>query len=197
MTPNDPTTDPFPAAMAQRFDLLSADTTEYALYLVDPDGRLVCWNLGAERLFGYRPDEVVGQHFSRFFSPEDVVTGQPEYELRAARDGGHAPSVRWQVRKDGSRFWCKATVTALYNEAKQVTYYARVMHDLTATQAQEAVGKRADDLAEANRGKEEFMAMLSHELRNPLSPILNALGILKQIRTQDPIIRQVAVDALA
>ncbi len=190
MTPSDPTTDQLPAAMAQRFDLLSADTTEYALYLVDPNGRLMCWNLGAERLFGYRTDEAVGQHFSRFFSPEDVIAGQPEYELRAAREGGHADSLRWQVRKDGSRFWCKATVTALYNEAKQVTAFARVMHDLTDTQAQEAVARRADDLAEANRGKEEFMAMLSHELRNPLSPILNALAILKQIRTTDPIIRQ-------
>jgi PAS domain S-box-containing protein len=174
----------------QRFDLLAADATEYALFLVDPDGRLICWNLGAERLFGYRSDEVVGQHFSRFFSPEDVISGQPEHELRAAREGGHAAEARWQVRKDGSRFWCKANVTALYNEAKQVSGFARVMHDLTAGQQQEAMTKRADDLAAANRGKEEFMAMLSHELRNPLSPILNALGILKQIRTQDPIIRQ-------
>jgi PAS domain S-box-containing protein len=189
MTPPD-TTNASPDELDQRFDLLAADAVEYALFLVDPGGRLICWNLGAERLFGYRSDEVVGQHFSRFFSPEDVIAGQPEYELRTAREGGLAQSVRWQVRKDGSRFWCKANVTALYNEAKQVTAFARVMHDLTATQAQEAVAKRADDLAAANRGKEEFMAMLSHELRNPLSPILNALAILKQIRTQDPIIRQ-------
>ena len=183
-------TQPSPEDLARRFDLLSADVKEYALVLVDADGRLVCWNLGAERLYGYRPDEVVGHHFSRFFTPEDVVGGQPEYELKTAREDGHMNSVRWQVRKDGSRFWCNATVTALYNERKQVSAFARVMHDLTDGQAQVAETKRADDLAAANRGKEEFMAMLSHELRNPLSPILNALGILKQMRSADPVIQQ-------
>ena len=177
-------------ALARRFDLLAADATEYALFLTDPAGLLVCWNLGAERLFGYRTDEVVGQHFSRFFATEDVITGQPEYELRCARDTGHADSVRWQVRKDGSRFWCKATVTALYNETWQIHAFARVMHDLTEDRAREAEHKRAESLAEANRGKEEFMALLSHELRNPLSPILNALSILKHVRTDDPVIQQ-------
>jgi PAS domain S-box-containing protein len=183
-------TDLSPEALAQRFHLLAADATEYALFMVDPGGRLVCWNAGAERLFGYRTDEVIGHHFSRFYSPEDVISGQPEHELTTARESGHADSVRWQVRKDGSRFWCKANVTALYNEAKQVHAFARVMHDLTDTQEREAVAKRADGLAAANRGKEEFMAMLSHELRNPLSPILNALGILRQVRTDDPVIQQ-------
>ncbi len=189
MTPHDAPT-ASPDELAQRFDLLAADATEYALFLTDVDGKLVCWNLGAERLFGYRTDEAVGQHFSRFFSPEDVRSGQPEYELKKAREDGRVDGIRWQVRKDGSRFWCKATVTALYNETKQVTSFARVMHDLTAGQEQDAQKLRADDLAAANRGKEEFMAMLSHELRNPLSPILNALGILQRMRTNDPIIQQ-------
>lgn len=179
-----------PDILAQRFHLLALDATEYAVFLVDPAGVLVCWNAGAERLFGYRPDEVVGHHFSRFFAPEDIRNGQPEHELTTARDGGHAHSVRWQMRKDGSCFWCSANVTALYNEAKQIHAFARVMHDLTATQEHEAETKRADGLAEANRGKEEFMALLSHELRNPLSPILNALGILQQMRTNDPVIKQ-------
>jgi PAS domain S-box-containing protein len=189
VNPHDATSLP-PEALAQRFDLLAADAREYALFLTDPLGRLSCWNLGAERLFGYRTDEVVGEHFSRFFSPEDVIGGQPEYELKTARESGHADSIRWQVRKDGSRFWCKANVTALYDEARQVHAFARVMHDLTDTQAREAETVRADGLAAANRGKEEFMAMLSHELRNPLSPILSALGILKQMRTGDPVIQQ-------
>src|SRR5687768_15356810 len=162
MNPHDAADLP-PEALARRFDLLSADATEYALFLTDPFGRLLCWNLGAERLFGYRADEAVGQHFSRFFSPEDVVGGQPEYELMQALADGRSDAVRWQLRKDGSRFWCKSTVTALYNEAKQVHAFARVMHDLTDDQVREAQTKRADGLAEANRGKEEFMALLSHE----------------------------------
>jgi PAS domain S-box-containing protein len=177
-------------ALSRRFDLLAAGATDYALFLTDPDGLLICWNLGAERVFGYRTDEIIGQHFSRFFSPDDIIAGQPEYEIKTARENGRVDSQRWQVRKDGSRFWCKATLTALFNETKQIHAFARMMHDLTEDQANEAEHKRADVLAEANRGKEEFMALLSHELRNPLSPILNALSILKQVRTSDPIIQQ-------
>lgn len=179
-----------PEQLGERFDLLAADAREYAIFLLGPDGHLLCWNPGAERLFGYQSNEIIGQHFSRFFSPEDVLTGQPEHELKTALENGRANSVRWQVRKDGTPFWCQATVTPLRNEHKQVGSFARVMHDLTDTQAQDAQKKRADDLAEANRSKEEFMALLSHELRSPLSPILNALNILRQMKTNDPIIEQ-------
>src|SRR5688500_17938521 len=85
---------------SQRFDLLSADTIEYALFLVGLDGNVMCWNLGAERLFGFRTDEAIGLHFSRLFSPEDEINGQPGYELAAATERGHANFTRWQVRKD-------------------------------------------------------------------------------------------------
>ena len=97
--------------LEERFDLLVADVREYAIFMVEPDGRLLCWNPGAERIFGYRSDEIVGQHFSRFFSPEDVRNGQPEHELKTASAEGRADSVRWQVRKDSTQFWCRATVT--------------------------------------------------------------------------------------
>src|SRR6187549_2115076 len=174
----------------QRFDLLATDAKEYALFLIGLDGHLICWNAGAERIFGYHSNEIIGQHFSRFFSPEDIVTGQPEHELATALAEGHAESDCWQVRKDGTRFWCRATVTLLLDEHKQGRSFARVMHDLTESEAEEVQRKRADGLAEANRSKEEFMALLSHELRSPLSPILNALNILRQMRTTDPIIEQ-------
>ena len=174
--------------MGERFDLLATDAKEYALFLVGLEGRLLCWNAGAERIFGYHTHEIIGQHFSRFFSPEDVLTGLPEHELKTALDGGRADGACWQVRKDGTRFWCWATVTLLLNENKQARSFAVVIHDLSESEATEAQRKRADGLAEANRHKEEFMAMLSHELRSPLSPILNALNILRQMRTNDPII---------
>jgi len=179
-----------PQELGERFDLLVADAREYAIYLVERDGRIRCWNPGAERLFGYSSPEIIGQHFSRLFSPEDVRSGQPEHELNAALDAGHSESIRWQIRKDGARLWCKATTTPLFDENKQVRSFARVMHDLTEGQAQEAQKKRGDDLAEANRSKEDFMALLSHELRNPLSPILNALNVQRQVKTDDPILQQ-------
>ena len=175
--------------LGESFHLLAADAREYAIFLLGQDGRLLCWNPGAERV-RLSVDEIIGQHFSLLFSPEDLLTGQPEYELTRAVENGRADGVRWQVRKDGTRFWCRATVTPLRDEHKQVRSFARVIHDLTETQAQDAQKKRADDLAEANRSKEEFMALLSHELRNPLSPILNALNILRRMKTNDPIIEQ-------
>jgi PAS domain S-box-containing protein len=176
--------------LGESFNLLAADAREYAIFLLGQDGRLLCWNRGAERLFGYQSNEIIGQHFSLLFSPEDILTGQPEHELTRALEDGRADGVRWQVRKDGSRFSCRATVTPLRDEHKQVQSFARVIHDLTETQAQDAQKKRADDLAEANHSREEFMALLSHELRNPLSPILNALEILRRMKTNDPIIEQ-------
>src|SRR6185295_1874799 len=176
--------------MGERFDLLATDAKEYALFVVGLDGHLLCWNTGAERLFGYQSNEIIGQHFSRFFSPEDNLTGQPEHELKTALSDGRADSNCWQVRKDGTRFWCQAIVTPLIGENKQARSFARVMHDLTESEAVLVQRKRADGLAESNRSKEEFMALLSHELRSPLSPIINALNILRQMKTNDPIIEQ-------
>src|SRR6476660_2554052 len=82
-----------PQELERRFDLLASESKEYAVFLVEPGGTLLCWNPGAERLFGYRSDEIIGQHFSRFFSPEDVRNGQPEHELKTASDKGRSDSV--------------------------------------------------------------------------------------------------------
>jgi PAS domain S-box-containing protein len=174
--------------MDQRFDLLATDAKEYAVFLVGLDGHLLCWNAGAERTLGYSSNEVIGRHYSLFFTPEDIVAGRPEDELKTALDHGRADSSCWQIRKDHTRFLCQAVVTPLLDEAKQVRSYARVMHDLTESEAMHVQRKRADGLAEANRNKEEFMALLSHELRGPLSPIINSLNILRQMKTNDPII---------
>jgi PAS domain S-box-containing protein len=176
--------------MGEQFDLLATDAKEYAVFLVGLGGHLLCWNSGAEHIFGYQSDEIIGQHFSRFSSPEDILTGQPEHELQTALAYGQANSNCWQVRKDGTRFWCQATVTPLLDEDKQARSFARVMHDLTESDAVQAQRTRADGLAEAYRSKETFMALLSHELRSPLSPIVNAVNILRQMRTTDPIIEQ-------
>ncbi len=176
--------------MGARFDLLATGAKEYAIVLIGLDGHLICWNIGAEHVFGYQSHEIIGQHFSRFFSTEDVLTGLPEHELKTALTDGHAESNCWQLRKDGTRFWCRATVTPLLNEDKQVRSFARVLHDLTETEAAQTQRQRADGLADANRSKEEFMALLSHELRSPLSPIRNAVDILRQMKTNDPIIEQ-------
>jgi PAS domain S-box-containing protein len=97
--------------MGEGLDLLATDAKEYAVFVVGLGGHLLCWNAGAEHIFGYQSPEIIGQHFSRFFTPEDILTGQPEYELETAMSDGRADRNCWQVRKDGTRFWCRANVT--------------------------------------------------------------------------------------
>jgi len=181
---------PSSGELSERFNLLAIDAKEYALFLVGLDGNVLCWNAGAERLFGYATQEVVGRHFSLFFTAEDIVTGQPERELASARDDGPFEGDFWQLRSDGTQLWCHVHVTPLMDENKRTHAFARVLHDLTESEGTRAQRKRADGLAEANRSREEFMALLSHELRGPLSPIRNAVSILRQMRTTDPIIEQ-------
>src|SRR5436853_6527570 len=117
-----------PQQLEERFALLAEDAKEYAIFLLGQDGRLICWNPGTERLFGYHSSEIIGQHFSLLFSREDILTGQPEHELQRALEAGRADGVRWQVRKDGTRFWCRATLTPLRDEHKPLRSFARVMH---------------------------------------------------------------------
>jgi PAS domain S-box-containing protein len=176
--------------LEEQFESLVENVREYAIYLISLDGRVTCWNPGAARLFGYQSQEAVGQHFSRFFSEQDIQGGQPEFELKKACADGRAESACWQIRKDGRHFWCRATTTPLFDQDRHLMSFVRVMHDLTDAQALEEQTKRADDQTEANRSKEEFMALLSHELRNPLAPILNALSIQREIKTADPLLQQ-------
>ena len=131
-----------PQQLGERFELLAADAKEYAILLLRKDGRLIGCNPGAERLFGYQSKEIIGQPISRFYSPEDILAGQPMHELKAALENGRADSVCWQIRKNGTGFWCRATVTPLRDGEQQVRSFARVMHDFTESEAQDTQRKR-------------------------------------------------------
>lgn len=176
--------------METGFDLLVMDAKEYAIILIDLEGYVISWNAGAKRMFGYETQEIMGKHFSILFPPQDIQTDLPEHECKQALANGHAECDCRHIRRDGTEFWCHATMTALLDENQQVLSLARAMHDLTEGRAAATQRKRMDVQVEANRHKDEFMAMLSHELRGPLSPIRNALDILRQMKTNDPIIEQ-------
>src|SRR5689334_1307041 len=90
------------------FRLLVQSVTDYAIYMLDPSGRVATWNAGAERIKGYAPDEIIGQSFSRFFTPEDRAAGVPNTALKSAAETGRFESEGWRVRKDGTRFWVMA-----------------------------------------------------------------------------------------
>jgi hypothetical protein len=155
----------------ERFRLLLEGVEDYAIYMLDPEGRVTSWNAGSQKITGYSADEIVGQSFERFYPPEDVAAGRPAAELRTATLNRRATDLGWRVRKDGSRFWAEVVVTALHDEEGRLRGFAKVVRDLSER-------KRIENLEEQGRHLTEFLAMLAHELRNPLAPIRNALGIL-------------------
>lgn len=115
----------------QRFRLLVEAVRDYAIFMLDPDGYVTSWNVGAERIKGYRASEIVGKHFSHFYPPEDVQAGKPARELEIAISEGRVEDEGWRVRKDGSRFWANVVITALRDESGTLVGFAKVTRDFT------------------------------------------------------------------
>src|SRR5215831_7068493 len=170
----------------EQYRLLMENVKDYAIFMLDPQGRIVTWNIGAERILGFKEGEIVGQPFARIFTPEDVAQDQPELELRVAADKGRVEDERWHVRKDGSRFWASGVVTPLWDEDGALRGFAKILRDITERK------KTEEELADANRRKDEFLAMLGHELRNPLAPALNAVQIIQREGGDKPTVKQAA-----
>ncbi|HLW83536.1 MAG TPA: sigma 54-interacting transcriptional regulator [Candidatus Acidoferrales bacterium] len=115
----------------ERFRALVDAAKDYAIFLLDPEGRVVTWNNGAKRIKGYSADEIIGQHFSRFFAPEDVELGKPAEELKTAATVGRSEEQGWRVRKDGSRFWANVVITAIRGKDGELLGFAKVTRDVT------------------------------------------------------------------
>jgi PAS domain S-box-containing protein len=153
------------------FRLLLEGVEDYAIFKLDAEGRVASWNTGAQRITGYSAAEIIGHSFERFFLPADVAAGRPANELREAMLNRRSENRGWRVRKDGSRFWADAVVTSLRDESGRMRGFAKVVRDLSER-------KRIESLEEQGRHLTEFLAMLAHELRNPLAPISNAVAII-------------------
>ncbi len=169
----------------ERFRLLVDGISEYAVFMLDPAGHVMSWNKGAERIKGYRADEIVGRDFSCFYTPEDLARNWPQCELAGARSGGRFEDEGWRVRKDGSRFWANIVITPLHDSSGTLVGFAKVTRDLTLRRHYQAL-KRSE------REMNVFLAMLAHELRNPLAPIVNAMSLLASSAAHD----ESAADAL-
>ncbi len=157
----------------EQYRLLTENVKDFAIFLIDVDGKIATWNTGAERITGYADNEAIGKPFALLFQPQDIVNREPEKELSIAAEKGRSEDERWHVRKNGTQFWAMGVVTPLWNDGGKLRGYAKIMRDITDR-------KRAEtELADANRRKDEFLAMLAHELRNPLAPILNGVQILR------------------
>jgi PAS domain S-box-containing protein len=137
--------------LAGRADLLIQSVTDYAIYMLDPTGVVISWNAGAERFKGYTADEIIGQHFSRFYTPEDRAQGLPEKVLATARGEGRFEAEGWRLRKDGSRFWAHVVIDPVRDEAGEVVGFAKVTRDLT---------ERKEAQEELRRSEERFRLLV-------------------------------------
>ena len=155
----------------ERFRLLVDGVSDYAIYMLDPDGIVSSWNSGAERIKGYTSEEIIGKHFSRFFATQDIEAGKPWEELATARRTGRAEDEGWRVRKNGERFWARVVVTALRDSAGHMRGFAKVTQDLTER-------RYLQDLEQTSKNVSAFISMLTHELRNPLAPIRTAIQVI-------------------
>jgi PAS domain S-box-containing protein len=162
------------------YRLLVESVRDYAIFALDTTGHVLSWNTGAQRFKGYRPEEILGKHFSVFYPEEDQW--KPARELEIATDEGRFEEEGWRIRKDGSRFWASVVITALRDERGELVGFAKVTRDLTerkqAAERELESARRVAVSEEANRSKASFLAAMSHELRTPLNAIAGYTDLL-------------------
>ncbi|MDQ3026552.1 MAG: PAS domain S-box protein [Pseudomonadota bacterium] len=172
----------------QRFRTVVEQVKDYAIFTMDVKGRATSWNEGVKRVLGFDHDEFVGVEIATsIFTPEDVRDGVPQRELATAAAEGRAGDDRWMQRKDGTRFFAFGVTTAVQDMSGNLTGYSKIMRDQTPRKLMEDELRRtAEDLMEAAKQQTRFLAILSHELRNPLAPIRNSVEILRLADVENP-----------
>jgi PAS domain S-box-containing protein len=163
------------------FELLVDSVTDYALFMLDPTGRIVSWNSGAKRIKGYASEEIIGKNFERFYSAEDRAAGIPGAALRTAAREGRLETEGWRIRKDGTRFWANVIIDAIYSDGKLVAF-AKITRDITEKRAAEAKLRQAQKMEAVG----QFTGGAAHDFNNLLMAILGSLEILRKRLPNDP-----------
>ena len=162
------------------FRLMVESVSDYAIVMLDPEGRIVSWNTGAQRIKGFNADEIVRRHFAVFYPHEDVAKGKPQRDLEEAAANGRHEDEGWRIRKDGSMFWANIVVTAIRDQAGNLRGFAKLTRDLTERNKIESALTGAKAAAEkANQAKSDFLSSMSHELRSPLNAILGFAQLME------------------
>jgi PAS domain S-box-containing protein len=157
----------------ENFDTLVLGVEDYAIFLLSPEGNVISWNAGAQRIIGYDAEEVLGKHFSIFYPPEGRQRDRPRQVLKIAAEEGKFTEEGWRVRKDRSQFWGSVVITALRTEKGSLRGFLKITRDLSER-------RKVELLEEADRQKDKFLATLSHELRTPLNAILGWTSLMKE-----------------
>jgi PAS domain S-box-containing protein len=175
----------------ERFRLLVQSVQDYAIFMLSPEGRISTWNTGAERLTGYSAEDILGRSFERLYGEQDRQQRLPELLLREAAEHGRAEGEGWRVRKEGSRFWASAIITALTNEQGQLAGFVNVVRDMTeqkrAEEERATLIREQAARAEAEamvRARDEFLTVAAHELRTPLTSVLGAVQVAQHHLTR-------------
>ncbi len=158
----------------ERLQLMVDNVLDHAIFMLDARGCVASWNKGAKRLKGYDAEEIIGEHFSRFYPPEAIEQLWPEHELQTALERGRFEDVGWRVRKDGSRFWACVIIRPVYDSLHELRGFTKVTQDLTER-------SRVTAMQSSEKHMDEFIATLGHELRNPLGAIGNATAMIKKL----------------
>ncbi|MGD9479791.1 PAS domain S-box protein [Shinella sp. G-2] len=167
----------------QQFRLLVQGVTDYAIYMMDADGNVSSWNAGAERIKGYKPNEIIGQHFSRFFPEQDRLAGLPDNALETARREGRYESEGWRLRKDGTRFWANAIIDAIRGEDGALIGFAKITRDITEKRdAQAALELAREELFQAQKMEAlgQLTGGVAHDFNNLLMAVQASLDLLKR-----------------
>ncbi len=177
----------------RRFRLLVQGVTDYAIFMLDPEGRVANWNAGAERIKGYTPAEIVGEHFSRFYTPEDIDTGVPDRALETALETGRYEAEGWRVRKDGTRFWASVVLDAIRAEDGKLIGFAKITRDMTEKrEVQLRLEESREQLFRAQKMEAlgQLTGGLAHDFNNLLTAILGACELgLRNVNDTDKVKR--------
>jgi PAS domain S-box-containing protein len=179
----------------ETYRLMVARVKDYAIFLIDPTGHIMTWNEGAKQTKGYSQEEIVGKHFSIFYTQEDLDDGKPARELVIATQTGKYEEEGWRVKKDGSVFWANIVLTAVYNQEKKLIGFAKVTRDLSERKASERELKESRDqyrkltaelrkineeLSYTNRELEQFTSIVSHDLQEPVRTVKSFLQLIQE-----------------
>jgi PAS domain S-box-containing protein len=188
------------AESQEEFRLLVQSVTDYAIYMLDPSGRIVSWNPGAQRIKGYRREEVIGEHFSRFYTEEDRRAGLPEIALRTAAQEGRFEKEGWRVRKDGTRFWANVVIDPIRHPDGGIRGFAKITRDISERrEAQQKLDEAREALSQAQKMEAigKLTGGVAHDFNNLLSVVIGSLELLqRRIGRQDPALARLVANAM-